>query len=122
MFVQLSRCTVNGHIDMKKDWDKIVRELEHVADSDEDDCLNEVMVKKNAQKIADALHHYIPGLDPEMARSVPMTTALGTSFLRDGLKDALKKVETSQVGVKVENGVDDDDREGEHESKEKCGK
>lgn len=97
-----------------KDWNKIVRELSDPEDSDDGDELNEVMVRKNAQKLADVMHHYLPGLDASEAQSVPATTALGTAFLRQQI---LKAASNDLVGVHVDEGGE----EGEDDRKEDLG-
>ena len=100
---------------MAKDWDKIVRELSDPEDSDEGDVLNEVMVRKNAQRLADVMHHYLPGLDPSNAQSEPRTTPLGTTMLRDALQRA------SQVGLGPQHGVDDGREDGGADGEEELG-
>ena len=55
-----------------KDWDAICRDLSSGEDSDEYDELNVQSVTKNAKRVAELMHHLIPGLDPNEGGAQPM--------------------------------------------------
>ena len=55
-----------------KDWDAICRDLSSGEDSDEHDELNVQSVTKNAKRVAELMHHLIPGLDPNEGGAQPM--------------------------------------------------
>jgi len=54
-----------------KDWDKILREIPTPPDSDEEDGLNEMKVRKNARGVSDALHRVVPALDSSLGGALP---------------------------------------------------
>ena len=54
-----------------KNWDKIVSDIPTPPDSDEEDVLNVEMVKKNALRVSDLLHHMMPNLPTELAGDLP---------------------------------------------------
>lgn len=55
-----------------KDWNKIARELSSPEASDAEDEVNVVSVQKNARRVAELLHHMVPGMDPAYRGSAPM--------------------------------------------------
>ena len=55
-----------------KDWDAILAEYSEGEDSDAHDELNVMSVQKNAQRVAELIHTFVPGLDPTQRGKVPM--------------------------------------------------
>ena len=77
-----------------KDWDAICKSIKTPPDSDEEDGLNILSVKKNAQKVSDILHHALPMLNSTLASGLPKGMNNMASFsspLKSAI-DATKKV------------------------------
>ena len=56
---------------MSKDWNAIARTLSSPESSDAEDGPNVEMFKKNASRVAELLHSFVPGLDDELAGATP---------------------------------------------------
>ena len=50
-----------------KAWDAILAEESLGEDSDEHDEINVRMVQRNAKRVSELLHQFVPGLDPSQA-------------------------------------------------------
>lgn len=48
-----------------KDWNAIARDLSSGEDSDADDSLNVLQVQKNARRVAELMHTFVPALAAE---------------------------------------------------------
>ena len=55
-----------------KDWDAILAEESLGEDSDEHDEINVRMVQRNAKRVAELLHQFVPGLDPSQGGDTPL--------------------------------------------------
>ena len=56
---------------MKKDWNKIMREIPSPDSSDAEDELNVLSVQKNAKRVCEMMHRMVPGLQRGEVGSVP---------------------------------------------------
>ena len=57
---------------MPKDWDRIARALSSPESSDAEDELNVISVQRNAHRVAQLVHGYVPSLDPSRAGVPPL--------------------------------------------------
>ena len=76
---------------MKKDWDRIMREIPTPPDSDEEDSLNVVSVQKKAKRVTELIHSAIPGMDPRFA-GAPAKGMNTTSLLFDKCQETFKRL------------------------------
>lgn len=87
-----------------RDWDKIMASLSSPESSDAEDELNVLSVQKNAQKVADLLHHHILGQDPyRSANTVVPELPRGLKDL-EALKQSMKET-TEQVEKAMQNAA-----------------
>jgi len=54
-----------------RDWEKALADVSSGEDSDEHDELNVVKVQKNARRVSELLHTFVPGLDADRGGNVP---------------------------------------------------
>lgn len=54
-----------------RDWEKALADVSSGEDSDEHDSLNVVKVQKNARRVSELLHTFVPGLDADRGGNVP---------------------------------------------------
>ena len=55
-----------------KDWDAILAEMSDGGDSDAGDDLNIMSVQRNAHRVAELVHNFVPGLDASQRGGTPM--------------------------------------------------
>lgn len=73
---------------MSKDWASILNGYSSGEDSDAHDEPNVMSLQKNAPRVAELLHAFVPGLDDEDVRRPPMGMNQ-PDVIRNGLADLL---------------------------------
>ena len=80
-----------------KDWNAIARELSSGDDSDAEDSLNVMQVQKNARRVAELMHTFIPDLAAQhLERGAAPLGMNRPDLIRDGLASTIA---TARRGV-----------------------
>ena len=76
----------------KKDWKTILDNISSPEDSDADDELNVMQVQKNARRVAELMHNFVPGLG-DSKDHLKGDTPMGmnnTDLIREGLVASMR--------------------------------
>ena len=85
-----------------KDWNAIARELSSGEDSDAEDSLNVMQVQKNARRVAELMHTFIPDLAAQhLERGAAPLGMNRPDLIRDGLASTIATARRSVTRPKA---------------------
>lgn len=90
-----------------KDWKNILDSISSPEDSDADDELNVVQVQRNARRVAELMHQFVPGLG-ENRSHLKGDTPLGmnnTDLIREGLSASMRAQSQHSIEHHSRNAV-----------------
>ncbi len=91
----------------KKDWKSIMGSISSPEDSDAEDELNVVQVQRNARRVAELMHQFVPGLGEDKSH-LKGNTPLGMNnadLIREGLVASMRAQSQHSIERHSRNAV-----------------